>query len=320
MKYSFPVVEADFGPVVASADDARDFVRLLEAIPDTPETRRQVWLNDFRHMWKYLEEQGIARSGKDDPPDAFKRAIGDLVGQGPAQGLMPWPDSAPFIAGGTDYFSVDQLYGDSGVDIRNAELAAKTGKGPRFEGLSLETEELEVALGDYVPEDILNRLEECAACVPHMIREYAGIGYFAWGDDFQGEFSNRLSPPWFDHLGRGGRVAVFDGELVRALSTAGIESLFDARLGRTATLADDSDIVTAASILQPWAPILAWFRRQTSRSPRFGSTWASGLSADSATGSCLVTDSWKRGAQAPERPNRSLSGPGRSAWSRPRGC
>lgn len=248
-RYSFPVVEADFESLVAAAGEAPGFLRLLRAIPDTPDARRQVWLNDFRYMWRFLQERGIARPGGDDPPDAVLDALRKLAG-GEIY-LLPMPESAPWISGGlsSDYVSKYLFHGDSGVDARNVDLAARTGRGQWYQGLSNEVEELEVAFGDYDPARIRAELGSCGDCIPHETRLHRGVEYLAWGEDLQPNLRTRLKPPWMDWVGRGGRVALFDGKIVRALGTPGIEGLIDAHLSLSPSMADDPKTAAAAHAL-----------------------------------------------------------------------
>lgn len=249
-KYSFAVREVDFGALIAAAEDP-GFLRLLDAVPDTPRARRQVWLNDFRYMWRFLEQRGIARPGRDDPSDAVlealrKLAYGDTL-------LLPWPDSAPWIAGGlgSDYPVEYVFYGDSGVDARNVDLAARTGRGQAHQGMvnGDDVGDLEVVLGDYDPALIRARLDSCRDCVPHEVRHHGGVEYLAWGEDLQPNLRTRLKPPWTDLLGRGGRVALFDGKIVRALGTPAIEGLIDDHIGVAPSLADDPKFANATRAL-----------------------------------------------------------------------
>ncbi|MBI4306676.1 MAG: hypothetical protein HY678_10200 [Chloroflexi bacterium] len=255
--YPFEVVRGDFLVLPAPGGGAvkrRRFATLLGSIPDAPDARLQVWLNDFGYMWRFFEERGIARPGENDPPDAVVQALRTVLGQGLSLEigeLLPWPDSAPWIAGGlgTDYPNEYLFHAASGFDARNVELAAKTGPGNDRRGLNKGREELAVVLGDYEREAIFSKLRSCDECAPYDAREYAGIDYMAWGEDFEISLRNRLKPPWFDSLGRAGRVAIFEGKIVQAWSNEGIEGLIDVQADRGASLGDDPAVAIAANVL-----------------------------------------------------------------------
>lgn len=258
-EYPFSVVRVDFlvppSPGGGAVKPGGRFARLLDSIPDTPEARLQVWLNDFGYLWSFFDEHGVSRPRRDDPSDAVVEALRIVLSQGSSLEIgemMPFPESAPWIAGGlgTDYPTKYLFHAASGVDARNVDAAAKTGPGNAHRGLNKGREELAVLFGDYDPGTILSKLKSCAECLPPDTRGYSGVEYMAWGEDFEPNLRSRFKPPWFDSLGRGGRVAIFDGKLVQARATDGIETLIDVQTGQRPSLWDDPSIAAAGRVLE----------------------------------------------------------------------
>ena len=70
-----------------------------------------------------------------------------------------------------------------------------------------------------------------------------------WGEDYVHNYAEVLRPPFFDVLGRLGRVAVLDSYIFRTLGTEEMRALIRAQSGESDTLADDSDMALVARTL-----------------------------------------------------------------------
>ena len=104
-------------------------------------------------------------------------------------------------------------------------------------------------MGAYDPEITRDRLAECADCLPHEENRHRGYAYYSWGEDFKGDLFMRLAPPAYDYVGRGGRISVQQGRVLRALSTDGIHSLIDAAAGAADSLWDSEDMRQVAQAM-----------------------------------------------------------------------
>ena len=104
-------------------------------------------------------------------------------------------------------------------------------------------------MGAYDPEITRDRLAECADCLPHEENHHRGYAYYSWGEDFKGDLFIRLAPPAYDYVGRGGRISVQQGRVLRAFSTDGIHSLIDAAAGAADSLWDSEDMRLVAQAM-----------------------------------------------------------------------
>ena len=127
-----------------------------------------------------------------------------------------------------------------GFDPRNVDYAAAGGKQPIV---------LEAVVGAYDPEITQASLAECADCMPHEEFRHSGHEYYSWGEDFKGKLQERLAPPAYDYVGRGGRISVQQGRVLRALSTDGIHSLIEAAAGAGDSLWDSEDMRQVAQAM-----------------------------------------------------------------------
>lgn len=228
------VVEVD----IRLASDSGFFLELLKFVPDRLETRGIVWMQDFGPWWSALEGVGFDRPGPDAP---FNWLI-DMFDVESTPSLLqsiPWVRT-PLICCPYMYLSSSQPHEYVGFDFRNADQT-----------LMIEQDRTvyEVALGDYDTKVTAARLEACDECIEHELVDYGGTTYYAWGEDFQGGIRQRFSPPLFDHAGRGGRLKVGDGYVVRSLHDEGIEGMIDTINGSAQSLADSEDYQLAARAL-----------------------------------------------------------------------
>ena len=109
---------------------------------------------------------------------------------------------------------------------------------------------LEAIEGRFDPQITERSLEECADCPePPEIGEHLGVKFYSWGPDLEGSLSMRFQPPAYDHLGRGGRIAVLDSVVFRTVETEGMRSLIETYRNRRDSLADDPDLALAAGAM-----------------------------------------------------------------------
>ncbi|MCB9492148.1 MAG: hypothetical protein H6674_08810 [Dehalococcoidia bacterium] len=218
-------------PPVASGADDFSYVDLLRFIPDVPSMRDgEVWI-------------GNVPAAEADAGVSFP-----LVTDTP----FPWDDYAAYLEllpDGTDpvFFERNGSFGDD--DERLAELAVSSlGFGPPhvdqwvyalpLAGFNLP---FYVALGPFAQQSILTHLESCALCAAADASfAYEGWEVRAWGEEGDIGIHQRLrwQPPFYDSLGRGGRLAFRDGVVARTLLIDQLQGVVQADAGEIPSLAD----------------------------------------------------------------------------------
>lgn len=231
------VAVADPGFTLAPADSTT-LEAVLAAVPDTPETRASLRFDDFEAV---RDQFGIEAPG----PDADRSAVVDYL----MDLMSPMGDGAygaGFVArenwlfGMHNYLNGSETFPYVALDQRNADQNVVAGNGQSA---------LEITLGRFDPEMTETALNECDECPGHETAEHSGETFYSWGEDFGGSLRNRMAPPVFDQLGRGGRLWVTEDIAVRTLYTEGMENVIDARHGNMPSLADDDDFALAARAL-----------------------------------------------------------------------
>ena len=162
----------------------------------------------------------------------------------------------PFISGmGQDAFDLSRSRREYlAFDGRNVDLSVEAGIGPF---------KLEVAYGRFDPAATAQALEACSECPPPNIVTHNDVTFYSWGEDRQGDLRNRRNPPAFDHLGRGGRIAVSNEYVYRTVETPGMKSLIDARARDGRSLADVEEFRLLGKAMSELAPYAAFFTSQT---------------------------------------------------------
>ena len=193
-------------------------------------------------VWKYYQLLGHSRPTVDDGPEGYSNYILALYESEIGVPHLPQVsrDHMPWISGITEYIVSGSTFSTMGFDPRNVDYAAAGGKQPIV---------LEAVVGAYDPEITQASLAECADCMPHEEFRHRGYAYYSWGEDFKGDLFIRHAPPAFDALGRGGRISVQQGRVLRALSTDGIHSLIDAAAGAGDSLWDSEDMRQVAQAM-----------------------------------------------------------------------
>lgn len=214
------------------------FESLLAHIPDNETTRESLLITDIASVRKYA---GIELPGPNDDGQAVLEYISQvyLAGQNGPKTLIPRDEG--WVTGFHNYVRDFSTYPYLGIDARNVDQIAV------YEGSPAAT--VEIAAGRYARDSAQARLAECAECPPPSVMEHGGTSFWAWGGDVTGSLGDRLKPPAFDYVGRGGRIWIDEGLAVRTLRTADMREVIDASLDRDASLADDEGYVLAARAL-----------------------------------------------------------------------
>jgi len=139
-------------------------------------------------------------------------------------------------------------------DGRNVDQSVEAGIVPVI---------LEVARGHFDPDATAQALASCSECPPPEIETYNDVPFYSWGEDFQGNLRERRNPPAFDHLGRGGRIAVTSEYVYRTVETPGMKALIDSRRGDGQTLADVEEFRLLAQAMSGLGAYTAFFSSRT---------------------------------------------------------
>ena len=245
--------------------DDSSFAGLLKVIPDTPETRKEVWMIDIAHI---REQFGIAIL----PSDADEKALGDYLhaiafkgGSDPSDGQTGFAH-APFISGLTIGLHSLNRWHYLGFDVRNVDQTVLV---PRPSIPLWRSEPLEIVRGRFDSGTTQEAMSECnepllghpaPVTVGEMLTGYTGceapdrvrsrgINYYSWGDDNDIDPEKPFAPPAFDRGGRGGRIAVVDDYVLRTIETAGMESLIDTQKGLRDSLAENEEFKLLAKAM-----------------------------------------------------------------------
>ena len=216
-------------PAPASTDTA--YAGLLRTIPDTPELRQQVYINDYALVRQVFD---IPLPGPGDDEDALVEFSEWLRTSGFA-GEADDPPARGF--GAISFFGPFNQYRNItaenlqhlAFDVRIMDQSIVAGSPPTI---------LDVVRGRFDPQATDKALESCSECEPHSREEYGGVSYYSWGEDYAFNPQLRFAPPAFDWLGRGGRIAVLDEYVFRTLGTPDMEALIETGLNEGASLAD----------------------------------------------------------------------------------
>lgn len=204
---------------------------LLEAIPDSPEAREYVFINDYDLVRRMFD---IPLPGPDDGDDALET----FYTWSPPFGYDPDNPTPVIQFGGFSLFGmINQLSNISdnlqylAFDVRNVDQSIVTGSGVRDDSM-------DVVRGRFDPEATDKALAACSECPPHNREEHRGVTYYSWGDDYAPDSAMQFAPPAFDRAGRGGRLAVLDEYVLHTYGSSEMTALIDASLNEAPTLAD----------------------------------------------------------------------------------
>ena len=220
-------------PEPTDAAESVGFEELLRAIPDTPENRHEVSIDDYT----------VARRLFDSPlpgPGDDEDALQEFYDWRHPIDATTMGDTSPVLGFGSSFFSPYHIHRGLGhphiqhlaslaFDIRSID---QTITADRL-GASLD-----VTLGRFDPEATDEALRSCSECPTPDREEYGGVSYYSWGQDNEVDSKMALAPPAFDVQGRGGRLAVLDSYVLRTQTTDGMKSVIGALRDERTSLAD----------------------------------------------------------------------------------
>ncbi len=201
---------------------------LLGNIPDTPETRADLWVNNYALAAELANVDVPSRRASSEEVFDYFRAIG---GAPPAQLAM---GPGPFISGFGDYAVQFLEYTQyRGFDLRDINVSLMAGQPPAMS---------EVVSGSFDPEVFYQGIN-CDECAPYEFLETQGILFYSWSRDNRPDLGNRHRPPLHDQFGRGGNVLIDEKVVLRTVGVEEMEGMIVAREGGTRSLADNETFV-----------------------------------------------------------------------------
>jgi len=229
------------------------FVELLSQIPNTAENREQIWLNDFVPIWSAWESLGAVRPTDEAGVYAMDRFYSDLALAQSSSGINLFSRprmSSPRISGFDIAGAITNSYAALGFDQRNIDGSAMAGINQR---------PLELIVGDLDTSAITATLLDCTRCREHLAIEYESETFYSWGPELIGDLDDRFASPMFDHAGRGGRMFLHDGTVMRSLMDYQITSLVDVAVGNTPSVFEIEEFRLIAAANAIAGTYSAWF-------------------------------------------------------------
>lgn len=226
------------------------FEELLGTIPDTPDTRKSVMINDYAAVRKILE---LSPTSPDAEFPALLQHFIDSIGSNNT-GIKTYLARGPFISGMDDRFMENKKKVYLAFDGRNVDQSVEAGIVPFV---------LEVVRGRFDPTATAEALAACSECPPADLESHNDVPFYSWGGDGQGKLRDRRNPPAFDHLGRGGRIAVSNEYVYRTVETPGMRALIDSGNGEVQTLAGVEEFRLLVQAMSGLGVYSAFFSNQT---------------------------------------------------------
>ncbi len=283
--------------LLASACDTSEdpdgrYSTLLRLVPDQASFRDGVTIVDYEAI-RTLPGYEQPTPGADDA-EAIANELRSLNDALQAHDIAipfrevfgtPWDSLPPNVVNWQQGF---------GFGLADVDLAMTAGTmPPRY---------LHAIGGEFDPAAIEAQLDACAACIEGEQRNHRGQRYFTWGGNQV--LRERLSPPAFDDLGRGGYF-VFDSDYVlRSNFVDDFEASIDASQGRSSLLGDENFALLADELDS--RDLIALF--VSSRTP--GPDYAAQLIEDFAQNAALgeqIAAAWDIPAEQKLAPYQALA-------------
>ena len=204
------------------------YEELLAFIPDTPDTRSSVYINDFELM-REIFDVSSPQPGYDD----LELLLYGRLLFGVDERKFPMyrkGGQSPWISGFNNWFRWGlRNFPALGLDVTNVDKSILAGNPDR---------PFEVVRGRFDPSTTQRALDECAECPSPRRDRHRNIPFYGWGEDYLMDPEKRFAAPAFDSAGRGGRISVQDGYVFRTLATGDMKTLIDASQRKVPTLAE----------------------------------------------------------------------------------
>ena len=230
----------------SGSDKVSVFEELLSKIPDTEGNRQYIIVNDYATA---REMFGISLPGQDAGEDELAEYFNALLYSSGA-GLT----TGPFISGlNPQSLPLDHMK-FLAFDARNVDQTVSAGIPPR---------ELEIVRGRFDPNATGRALASCSECPPPDLEKHLDLEFYSWGEDLAIKIISRFSPPAFDSLGRGGRIAVQEGYVFRTVETPGMKAVIQVQKGLRDSLGDVAEFQLVAGGLSELGAFGAFISNQS---------------------------------------------------------
>lgn len=209
------------GASEANSEYLRDYISLLELIPDTEDSRFAFTMSNYAMAADLIGLDVPGPGASDEELFAFLSGVSrseenhTLAASGPF--VSGWGDSATFFVETRDA---------RGFDSRNVRAAAALSQA----------DGMEFAVGDFPASDFASNAN-CDTCGNPLELTHSGKSWLSWGDD-DVDVPRRLTPPVFDRLGRGVNWWVTDDSAVRTITSTEMRQVISTAGNDRSSLAD----------------------------------------------------------------------------------
>ena len=242
--YSLPKTTISSSPTTTSR-----IMEMLEVVPDLPEVRSELWFIDFASLRKTYGIDLSKYKAKDGNPleQGENDYIPDLFAGFELTGI---PGDIPFISG----MGPVRLYADlSPIRTKNIgfgpldiERSIVAGEPPN---------QFEAIKGVFDLTAIRRAIDKYEEAKQPRLLTYKNVTVYDWGSEIR--LSWRLSPPIFDQLGRGRKLAVQQYDIFGSTLMEYVQMMLDASHGQLTSLADNPQFRDMANYLAEMGAISA---------------------------------------------------------------
>lgn len=199
-------------------------MKLLQAIPDTQDTRMNVVINDYAAASAVLQ---LERPAAGLPSEVVMDYAYLLKTKGSLY-------KGPFITGFDENVNITLgvLEKNAGYDLRDIDQSAVAGVTPNeYAAINVSTDAWEIA-------KTISNSKAWPAPAKEM---YQNVPVLSWGEDQVADPKNRLNPPAYSPAGFGARLAFPRGQIFYTTWLTGMHQMLDASTKRGPSLADAAD-------------------------------------------------------------------------------
>lgn len=222
--------------VACEGTDQSAYEALLGTIPDTPETRNEVYIADYALARQVFDADTFPLPGPEDDEAAVAEFTSfEWVNMEPGTSNVDYPRvlGSPAFLDQVIYGNYTKLVAENlqhlAFDVRNIDQSILAGRPGQYH---------QALRGRFAPQAADAALSACSECPAPSVEEHRGISYYRWGEDYAVDSNAIFAPPLFDGLGRGGRIAVLDEYLFHTIGTPEMKEVIDAHLKEVPSLAD----------------------------------------------------------------------------------
>lgn len=226
-------VEATVTAAALSSESRRGaFIRALEFLPDNPEIRAGVLVNDYQSARELF---GIDSPPLDPTDNQILEYVNRLIGPG-TTGLSTNSTIDGFGRRRDDVAGWRSALGFTAADVN---LSVVAGSDPKI---------YEILTGKFVWPLIYLAIMNDQVWSPELEEtSHNGFEFFSWGEDYRPNL--RMSDDAVRTLGRGHRLLVIDEILFWTLGSPEMRSLIDASSGKESALALNDDFRVLANTM-----------------------------------------------------------------------